>query len=87
MKAFRIGDCIIAADLENEAVEFFCEETGSPSPGAILEMGVEEIVPESGLMIKDVINQVMDERCAWLRMGVPTDLHWPFFVRKKADPN
>lgn len=87
MKAFRIGDCIIAADLEDEAVQFFCEETGSPSPGPILEMGVEDIIPECGLMIKDIINQVMDERCAWLRMGVPTDLHWPFFVRKKADPN
>jgi hypothetical protein len=87
MKAFRIGDCIIVADLENEAVQFFCEETSSPPSGPILEIGVEEIVPESGLMIKDIINQVMDERSAWLRMGVPVELHWPFFVRKKADSN
>lgn len=87
MKAFRIGDCIIVADLENEAVQFFCDETGSPSPGPILEMGVEEIIPENGLMIKDMINQVMDDRCAWLRMGVPCDLHGPFFIRKKADSN
>ena len=84
MKAFLICDCIIAADLEDEAVQFFCEETGSPSPGPIQEMGVEEIIPEGGLMIKDVINQVMDERNAWLRMGVPTELHWPFFIWKKV---
>lgn len=84
MKAFRIGDCVIAADLEGEAVLFFCEETGSSAPGPILEMGVEEIIPEGGLMIKDVINQVMDERNAWLRMGVPADLHFPFFILKKV---
>ncbi len=84
MKAFLICDCIIAAELEIEAVQFFCEETGSPSPGPVLEMGVEEIVPGCGLMIKDVINEVMDERNEWLRMGVPADLHWPFFIWKKV---
>ncbi len=84
MKAFLICDCIIAADLESEAAHFFCEETGSPSPGPIREIGVEEIIPECDLMIKDVINEIMDERNAWLRMGVPTELHWPFFIWKKV---
>lgn len=83
MKAFRIGDYIVAADVEEEAVQFFGDETGAPPPGPVLEMGVEEIIPDGGLMIKDIINQVMDERNAWLRMGVPTELHWPFFIWKK----
>jgi hypothetical protein len=28
------------------------------------------------------MNKIMDERCAWLRMGVPCELHWPFIVTK-----
>lgn len=81
MKAYRMGDAIIAAWFENDAVKFFCEETGGPPPGNIEELSVEETVPEGG-RIKDVINKVLDERNAWLRMGVPCELDWPFFIRK-----
>jgi hypothetical protein len=28
------------------------------------------------------MNKIMDERCDWLRMGVPCDLHHPFIVAK-----
>ncbi len=78
MKAYRIGDTIIAAWFEQDAIKFFCEETGGP-PGAIEEMDVEVTVPEGG-RIKDIINNVLDERNTWLRMGVPCELDWPFFV-------
>jgi len=81
MKAYRMGDTIIAAWFEQDAVKFFCEETGGPPPGAIEEMDVEEAVPEGG-RIKDIINKVLDERNAWLLMGVPCELDWPFFVHK-----
>lgn len=79
MKAFRMGDSIVAAWFENDAVKFFCEQTGGPPSGPIEELNVEETAPEGG-RIKDVINKVLDERNMWLRMGVPCELDWPFFV-------
>lgn len=81
MKAYRMGETIIAAWFEKDAVKLFMEETGGPPPGAIKEIDVEETIPEGG-RIKDVINKVLDERNAWLRMGVPCELDWPFFVHK-----
>jgi len=30
--------------------------------------------------IRDLVNKIMDERNAWLRMGVPCELHFPFIV-------
>jgi hypothetical protein len=82
MKAFRIGNTIIAAWFERDAVKFFFEQTGGQPPGPIEELDVEETLPEGG-KIKDVINKVLDERNAWLRMGVPCELDWPFFIWKK----
>lgn len=79
MKAYRMGDNIIAAWFEDDAVKFFLDQTGGPPPGLIEEMNVEEAAPEGG-RIKDIINKVLDERNAWLRMGVPCELDWPFFV-------
>ncbi len=81
MKAYRMGDKIIAAWFEQDAVKFFCEETGGTPPDPIEEISVEETVPEGG-RIKEIINKVLDERNAWLRMGVPCELDWPFFVRR-----
>lgn len=83
MKAFRIGKYIIAAHLERDAVKFFFEEVGeAPPPGPIEEVNVEEAISADGEMVKDVINKVLDERSMWLRMGVPSDLDWPFFIVK-----
>ncbi len=79
MKAYRMGDTIIAAWFEQDAVKLFCEETGGLPPGPIQEVDVEETLPEGG-KIKDCINKVLDERNAWLRMGVPCELDWPFFI-------
>jgi len=28
------------------------------------------------------MNEELDRRSAWLRMGVPCELHWPFIVVK-----
>lgn len=80
MKAFRMGNYIIAANLEREAVKFFLEETGEDPPGPVCEIDCEEIISGDGEMVKDVINKVLDERSMWLRMGVPSDLDWPFFI-------
>jgi hypothetical protein len=81
MKAYRIGDAIIAAWFESDAVKFFCDETGGAPPGPVEEMDVEAAAPEGG-KVKDIINKVLDERNAWLRMGVPCELDWPFFIHK-----
>jgi hypothetical protein len=32
--------------------------------------------------VKDCVNEEMDARSAWLRMGVPCDLHYPFVIGK-----
>jgi hypothetical protein len=32
--------------------------------------------------IRDLVNKIMDERNAWLQMGVPCELHFPFIVSK-----
>jgi hypothetical protein len=80
MKAFRMGDAIIAAWLEQDAVKFFCEETGE-APGPVEEIDTAENLPQ-GVRIKDIINKVLEDRSAWLRLGVPCELDWPFFVRR-----
>lgn len=79
MKAYRMGDTIIAAWFESDAVKFFLEEIGSPPPADIEVLDVEQAAPD-GKRIKDVINKVLDERNMWLRMGVPCELDWPFFI-------
>ncbi len=85
MEAFKIGDHIIAADTEEDARHFFREEVGKAPPDVIEQVSVSLEVPAGeGKMatIRDLINKTMDERSAWLRMGVPCDLHWPFIITK-----
>lgn len=85
MEAFRIGNLIIAADTLKEACLFYSEETGEESPTHGESISVyTEITLKNGekLLITDVINRVMDERNAWLRMGIPCDLHYPFVITK-----
>ena len=85
MNAYKFNNYIICADMLDEAKAFFNAEVGEPLPADIVEMGWECVVPcENGeaSTIKDIINRVLDERNAWLRMGVPCDLHCPFIIAK-----
>jgi hypothetical protein len=85
MEAYRIGDHVIAADTEEDARHFYQEEVGKEPPAAIEQLGVSLEVPAGEgktAAIRDLMNKIMDERCAWLRMGVPCDLHFPFVVAK-----
>lgn len=85
MEAYRIGDHVIAADTEEDALRFYGEEVGKDAPAAIEELSISMEVPAGEgqtATIRDLMNKIMDERCAWLRMGVPCELHWPFIVTK-----
>lgn len=85
MEAYRIGDHVIAADTEEEARFFYKDEVGKEPPPVIEELSVSLEVPAGEgktATIRDLINRIMDERSAWLRMGVPCDLHFPFIVSK-----
>ena len=85
MEAYRIGDHVVAADTEEDARHFYRDEVGTEAPAEIEELSVSLVVPAGEgqtATIRDLMNKIMDERCAWLRMGVPCDLHWPFIVTK-----
>jgi hypothetical protein len=84
MNVYRINQHIIAADIVEEAEMFFCEEVGEPIE-SIVEVSVyTEVSREDGAVItvRDLMNEELDRRNAWLRMGVPCELHWPFIVVK-----
>jgi hypothetical protein len=85
METYRIGDHVIAADTEEDARLFYQHEVVKDPPPAIEKLSVSLEVPAGeGKMatIRDIMNKVMDERNAWLRLGVPCDLHYPFIVAK-----
>jgi hypothetical protein len=85
MEAYRIGDHIIAADTEEDARHFYKDEVGKDQPAVIEELNVSLEVPAGEgetATIRDLMNKIMDERCVWLRLGVPCDLHYPFIVSK-----
>ncbi len=85
MDVFRIGDHVIAADTEEDARCFYQEEVGKVPPAVVEELSISLEVPagEGNIAtIRDLVNKIMDERNAWLRMGVPCELHFPFIVAK-----
>lgn len=85
MEAYRIGDHIVAADTEEDARHFYREEVGMEAPAVIEVLSVSlEVRAGEGktATIRELMNKVMDERSAWLRMGVPCELHWPFIIAK-----
>jgi hypothetical protein len=85
METYRIGDHVIAADTEEDARLFYQHEVGKDPPPVIEKLSVSFEVPAGeGKMatIRDIMNNVMDERNSWLRLGVPCDLHYPFVVAK-----
>ncbi len=83
MKAYKFDRYIIAAEVIEEATRFFRQEVGGPFPKSIEELDWHaEVCCESGEIrtVCDLVNKEMDERNAWLRMGIPCDLHWPFII-------
>lgn len=89
MQAYRIDKLAIAADIREEACDFYRQEIGSDLPDAqnMIDMIEElpflmEVCCEDGTVktIKARINEELDARNAWLNMGVPCDLHWPFLI-------
>jgi len=85
MEAYRIGDHVVAADTEEDARHFYREEVGQEAPAVIEELSVSLEVPAGEgktATIRELMNKTLDERNAWLRMGVPCELHWPFIVAK-----
>jgi len=83
VQAYRIHNLVIAADIKAEAGEFYLQEIGGDLPDIIDELSPEqEVECDAGDLktIRDRINEEMDNRNAWLRMGVPCELHWPFVV-------
>jgi len=84
MQCYRINQCIVAADIVEEAEQFFCEEVGEPIE-SIVEVSVyTEVSCDDGTVttVRDLMNEELDRRNEWLRLGVPCELHWPFVVVK-----
>lgn len=87
MKAYRIGGYVIAADFPDDAKAFFLDEIGEPLPPSIEELDwLAEVSCEDGTTatIKSIVNRTLDERNAWLRMGIPCDLYHPFIIVKRT---
>jgi hypothetical protein len=85
MQAFKIGNIVIAADTPDEASEFYRHEIDPCVPSAVTDVDRQTLINcQNGLpkTIKDIINDIMDERNAWLRMSIPCDLHYPFIITK-----
>lgn len=87
MKAYRISNYIIVAVVLENAKDFFKHEIGDPLPSIIEEMDPQdEISCDDGrtITIKEFINEVLDSRQQWLRMGVPCDILTPFIIKKPS---
>jgi len=86
MQAYRINKLAIAADIKEEACDFYRREIGGDLPDVphmIEELpSLMEVCCNDGTVktIKTRINEELDTRNAWLNMGVPCDLHWPFVI-------
>lgn len=86
MQAYRIHKLIIVADIKEEACDFYRQEIGGDLPDLpdlIEELpSLMEVCCDDGTSktIKTRINEEMDARNAWLNMGVPCELHWPFVI-------
>jgi hypothetical protein len=83
MQAYRINHTIIAADIPDEARDCFLEEIGGPPPDEIIEVHVStEVFCQDGAVktVRERINEELDARNDWLRMGIPCELHQPFVV-------
>lgn len=86
MRAYQVDHTVIVADIPEEAREFFIREIAGRIPGVVEELhSSHEILCGDGIVrtVKTIINDEMERRNEWLRLGVPCELHWPFVVEKK----
>ncbi|HUS89334.1 MAG TPA: hypothetical protein VMW91_08225 [Desulfosporosinus sp.] len=85
MKAYKIKKYIIAADLPEDAENIFIHEIGETLPEeAIEEVSLQlEICCDDGrvMTIKEIINEELDERQEWRRLGVHCETYRPFIVK------
>jgi hypothetical protein len=85
MQAYRIHKMVIAADIAEEACDFYRQEIGGTMPDVIEELPyLMEVCCDDGTVktIKERINEELDARNAWLIMGIPCELHCPFVIGK-----
>ncbi|MFA5181272.1 MAG: hypothetical protein WC405_08105 [Syntrophales bacterium] len=90
MQAYKIHKLVIAADISEEACDFYRQEIicgALPDVPNMIDLFEElpasmEVCCDDGSYktIKTRINEELDARNAWLNMGVPCDLHWPFII-------
>jgi len=86
MRAYQVDHCVIVADVPEEAREFFIREIAGSPPRVLEELAYShEILCGDGVVrtVKTVINDEMERRNEWLRLGVPCELHWPFLAEEK----
>jgi len=85
MKAYKIKKYIIAADLQEDAENMFMHEVGETLPGeGIEEVSLQlEICCDDGrvMTVKEIINEELDERQEWRRLGVHCETYRPFIVK------
>jgi len=85
MEAYKIGKYIIAADLQEDAEKLFIHEIGETLPEeAIEEVSLQlEICCDDGrvMTVKEIINEELDKRQEWRRMGLPCETYRPFIVK------
>jgi hypothetical protein len=85
MQAYRIHKMVIAADIAEEACDFYRQEIGGTPPVVTEELPYSmEVCCDDGTIktIKERINEELDTRNVWLMMGIPCELHWPFVIGK-----
>ncbi|HEU19795.1 MAG TPA: hypothetical protein ENO00_10570 [Deltaproteobacteria bacterium] len=88
MQAFKIENHIIAADLIEDAMNLFKHEIGGYFPENVEEIDIsDQIECDDGriMTVKDVINETLDERQEWLRMGFQCEVYRPFLIKKLKD--
>jgi hypothetical protein len=81
MQAYRIHKTVIAADIAEEAGEFYRREIGGVLPDVIEELPyLMEVCCDDGTVktIKTRINEELDARNSWLIMGIPCEPTGPF---------
>ena len=88
MKAFKIENHIIAADLMEDAINMFKHEVSGDVPEDVENVDLnDEIECEDGriMTVKEIINETLDERQTWVRMGFLCEVYRPFLIRKLKD--
>lgn len=85
MEAYKIENYIIAADLPEDAEGMFVHELGGTLPVTKEKIDINEsITRDDGrvMTIKEIINEELDNRQQWRRLGVPCETYRPFVIKR-----